>query len=106
MASNCPRGVVYLRLGSAKVQKIDFPTFRNPAAWDKGGVGGSLFRRSRSRRAFPASVIPGMRRQWRRFRALHGRVGIGQAATLRAPPVVSFSALSPSGGLMSGVNNV
>jgi len=31
MASNSNRGVVYLKPGSVEVQKIDFPTFRNPA---------------------------------------------------------------------------
>jgi glutathione-independent formaldehyde dehydrogenase len=31
MASNFNRGVVYLKPGSVEVQKIDFPTFRNPA---------------------------------------------------------------------------
>src|SRR5260221_6633943 len=31
MASNSNRGVVYLNPGSVEVQKIDFPTFRNPA---------------------------------------------------------------------------
>src|SRR3981189_3142081 len=31
MASNSNRGVVYLKSGSVEVQKIDFPTFRNPA---------------------------------------------------------------------------
>jgi glutathione-independent formaldehyde dehydrogenase len=30
MASNSNRGVVYLKPGSVEVQKIDFPTFRNP----------------------------------------------------------------------------
>src|SRR5438128_12578473 len=31
MASNSNRGVVYLKPGKVEVQKIDFPTFRNPA---------------------------------------------------------------------------
>jgi NADPH:quinone reductase-like Zn-dependent oxidoreductase len=31
MSSNSNRGVVYLKPGSVEVQKIDFPTFRNPA---------------------------------------------------------------------------
>src|SRR5438128_1875273 len=31
MASNSNRGVVYLKPGHVEVQKIDFPTFRNPA---------------------------------------------------------------------------
>src|SRR5258705_6049973 len=31
MASNSNRGVVYLKPGSVEVQKIDFPTFCNPA---------------------------------------------------------------------------
>src|SRR5713101_4533296 len=31
MPSNSNRGVVYLKPGSVEVQKIDFPTFRNPA---------------------------------------------------------------------------
>src|SRR5438045_4833592 len=31
MASNSNRGVVYLKPGRVEVQKIDFPTFRNPA---------------------------------------------------------------------------
>ena len=33
MSSNCGsnRGVVYLKPGTVEVQKIDFPTFRNPA---------------------------------------------------------------------------
>src|SRR3977135_1794794 len=31
MASNSNRGVVYLKPGTVEVQKIDFPTFRNPA---------------------------------------------------------------------------
>ena len=31
MASNSNRGVVYLKPGSVEIQKIDFPTFRNPA---------------------------------------------------------------------------
>src|SRR5271166_5800016 len=31
MASTSNRGVVYLKPGSVEVQKIDFPTFRNPA---------------------------------------------------------------------------
>src|ERR1700688_4369443 len=31
MVSNSNRGVVYLKPGSVEVQKIDFPTFRNPA---------------------------------------------------------------------------
>ena len=30
MASNSNRGVVCLKPGSVEVQKIDFPTFRNP----------------------------------------------------------------------------
>src|ERR1700681_2735011 len=30
MPSNSNRGVVYLKPGSVEVQKIDFPTFRNP----------------------------------------------------------------------------
>src|SRR3954469_2509938 len=31
MSSNSNRGVVYLKPGKVEVQKIDFPTFRNPA---------------------------------------------------------------------------
>jgi glutathione-independent formaldehyde dehydrogenase len=31
MVSNSNRGVVYLKPGSVEVQKIDFPSFRNPA---------------------------------------------------------------------------
>ena len=31
MSSNSNRGVVYLKPGSVEVQRIDFPTFRNPA---------------------------------------------------------------------------
>jgi hypothetical protein len=31
MASNSNRGVVYLKPGSVEVQKIDFPSFHNPA---------------------------------------------------------------------------
>jgi glutathione-independent formaldehyde dehydrogenase len=31
MASNSNRGVVYLKPGKVEVQKIDFPSFRNPA---------------------------------------------------------------------------
>ena len=31
MASNSNRGVVYRKPGHVEVQKIDFPTFRNPA---------------------------------------------------------------------------
>src|ERR671925_1337243 len=31
MPSNSNRGVVYLKPGHVEVQKIDFPTFRNPA---------------------------------------------------------------------------
>src|SRR3984893_1938726 len=31
MSSNSNRGVVYLKPGTVEVQKIDFPTFRNPA---------------------------------------------------------------------------
>jgi hypothetical protein len=31
MSSNSNRGVVYLKAGSVEVQRIDFPTFRNPA---------------------------------------------------------------------------
>src|SRR3954452_15420473 len=31
MSSNSNRGVVYLNPGKVEVQKIDFPTFRNPA---------------------------------------------------------------------------
>ena len=31
MSSNSNRGVVYLKPGSVEVQKIDFPSFRNPA---------------------------------------------------------------------------
>src|SRR5712664_3320247 len=31
MSSNSNRGVVYLKPGHVEVQKIDFPTFRNPA---------------------------------------------------------------------------
>src|SRR3981189_3953169 len=31
MSSNFNRGVVYLKPGTVEVQKIDFPSFRNPA---------------------------------------------------------------------------
>src|SRR6195256_3888602 len=69
MASNSNRGVVYLKPGSVEVQKIDFPTFRNPAgkAIDHGvilkvvttNICGSDQHMVRGRTTAPAGMVLG-----------------------------------------------
>src|SRR5712664_124865 len=69
MSSNSNRGVVYLKPGSVEVQKIDFPTFRNPAgkAIDHGvilkvvttNICGSDQHMVRGRTTAPAGMVLG-----------------------------------------------
>jgi hypothetical protein len=69
MASNSNRGVVYLKPGSVEVQKIDFPSFRNPAgkAIDHGvilkvvttNICGSDQHMVRGRTTAPAGMVLG-----------------------------------------------
>src|ERR1700692_4047691 len=69
MTSNSNRGVVYLKPGSVDVQKIDFPTFRNPAgkAIDHGvilkvvttNICGSDQHMVRGRTTAPAGMVLG-----------------------------------------------
>src|SRR6267154_4945452 len=69
MSSNSNRGVVYLKPGSVEVQKIDFPSFRNPAgrAIDHGvilkvvttNICGSDQHMVRGRTTAPAGMVLG-----------------------------------------------
>jgi glutathione-independent formaldehyde dehydrogenase len=69
MSSNSNRGVVYLKPGSVEVQKIDFPSFRNPAGKtiDHGvilkvvttNICGSDQHRVRGRTTAPAGMVLG-----------------------------------------------